>query len=84
MRGRLARRQTVNLFYVGSNPTARAKKGENMPRIRKKIEDYLDYPDKSHVQLESPSGWCITKDHNECPYQFRHGKCGCKCHKETK
>jgi hypothetical protein len=55
-----------------------------MPRIRKKIEDYLDYPDKSHVQLESPSGWCITKDHNECPYQFRHGKCGCKCHKETK
>jgi hypothetical protein len=25
LRGRLARRQTVNLFYVGSNPTARAK-----------------------------------------------------------
>jgi hypothetical protein len=54
-----------------------------MPK-RKKIEDYLDYPDNSHVQLKSPSGWCITEDHKKCPYQFRHGKCGCKCHKEKK
>jgi hypothetical protein len=44
----------------------------------------IDYPDNSHIQLENPSGWCITQNHNSCPYQFRHGKCGCVCHKEKK
>jgi hypothetical protein len=55
--------------------------GEKIP---KKKEETIDYPDNSHVQLESPSGWCITENHKKCPYQFRHGKCGCKCHKEKK
>ena len=51
---------------------------------RKKLEEHLDYPDNSHVQLKSKSGWCADKLHTKCPYQFRHGKCGCECHKETK
>ena len=35
-------------------------------------------------QLDHPSGWCIDKLHAECPYQFSHGKCGCKCHAKQK
>jgi hypothetical protein len=52
--------------------------------MAKNKKNDIDWPDNSHVQLESPSGWCITKDHDKCKYQFTHGKCGCKCHKEKK
>lgn len=38
-------------------------------------------PDK---QLQHPSGWCMTLTHEFCPYQFRHGKCGCDCHTKPK
>lgn len=47
--------------------------------VRRKDKD-IDYPDKSHVQLKSSSGYCMTKDHGGCKYQFNHGKCGCDCH----
>jgi len=49
-----------------------------------KKDQPIEWPDNSHIQLEHPSGWCITEDHNKCPYQFKHGKCGCICHKEKK
>jgi hypothetical protein len=55
--------------------------GEKIPR---KKEETIDYPDKSHVQLKSKSGWCADKLHNQCKYQFTFGKCGCDCHKEKK
>ena len=31
-----------------------------------------------------PSGWCMTKDHEGCQYQFNHGRCGCTCHTLSK
>jgi hypothetical protein len=34
-------------------------------------------------QLTCSSGWCMTKDHEGCQYQFDHGKCGCTCHTQT-
>jgi hypothetical protein len=46
---------------------------------RKKAEDHVP-PPTPEKQLTHPSGWCMTEDHNECPYQFKHGRCGCKCH----
>lgn len=51
---------------------------------RKKKDEAIDYPYTPERQLDTPSGWCITKEHDKCPYQFSHGKCGCKCHKEKK
>jgi hypothetical protein len=48
---------------------------------RKKKDDTIDWPDNSHVQLVTPSGWCITGHHDDCQYVFRSGKCGCNCHK---
>lgn len=50
-----------------------------MTRGRKK--ETVDYPDLSHVQLVTPSGWCITGHHEDCQYVFWSGKCGCDCHK---
>jgi hypothetical protein len=50
-----------------------------MARRREK-KDLLTSPYTPERQLEQPSGWCMTKDHNGCRYQFDHGKCGCKCH----
>jgi len=35
-------------------------------------------------QLEQSSGFCITEHHENCPYQFNHGKCGCTCHTLSK
>jgi hypothetical protein len=51
---------------------------------RKKKEDVLSYPYTPERQLVQPSGFCMTKDHDGCRYQFNHGKCGCKCHTEIK
>lgn len=48
---------------------------------RKKEESYVPDPTPDR-QLEHPSGWCMTNYHDNCPYQFTFGKCGCKCHKE--
>ena len=48
---------------------------------RKKDEDYLPIP-TPEKQLTQSSGWCMTQNHNGCFYQFRHGKCGCKCHEK--
>jgi hypothetical protein len=47
----------------------------------KKNADYLSYPYNPEIQLEYPSGWCMTNYHDGCKYQFNHGKCGCECHK---
>ena len=49
----------------------------NMP----KKNEGIDYPNLSHVQLVTPSGWCITNHHNDCQYVFWSGRCGCECHK---
>lgn len=47
--------------------------------LRKKEESFV--PDATpEKQLTGSSGWCIDADHDGCPYQFNHGKCGCKCH----
>jgi hypothetical protein len=51
--------------------------------VAKKKEDYVPIPTPDR-KLETPSGWCIDQLHKECVYQFSHGKCGCKCHKEKK
>lgn len=50
---------------------------------KKKEEGYVPDPTPDK-QLDHPSGWCMTSDHKNCPHQFMFGKCGCKCHKETK
>ena len=51
-----------------------------MPRKKKDEKNYPDpTPDK---ELTQPSGWCITDHHSNCRYEFDHGKCGCKCHKQ--
>lgn len=52
-------------------------------RRSKKEQDFLTYPYTPDRQLEHPSGWCMTNDHDGCKYQFDHGKCGCKCHTQT-
>lgn len=54
-----------------------------MARRKKKEESYAPDPTPDR-QLTHPSGWCMTNYHENCPYQFTFGKCGCKCHKETK
>ena len=53
-----------------------------MARRRKK-EDLLKYPYEPERQLDFPSGFCMTNYHDNCPYQFDHGKCGCDCHTQT-
>lgn len=53
-----------------------------MARRRKK-EDLLKYPYEPERQLDFPSGFCMTNYHDNCPYQFDHGKCGCSCHIKT-
>lgn len=55
-----------------------------MARRRKNEKDSLVPEPTPDRQLDNPSGWCIDKFHTACPYQFSHGKCGCKCHKEKK
>jgi hypothetical protein len=50
----------------------------------KKIEEYLSYPYTPEIQLEHPSGWCMTNYHDGCKYQFNHGRCGCTCHTQIK
>lgn len=54
-----------------------------MARLKQK-KDLATSPYTPERQLEQPSGWCMTQDHNGCRYQFDHGKCGCKCHTEIK
>ena len=54
-----------------------------MARLTQK-KDIATSPYTPERQLEQPSGWCMTKDHDGCRYQFDHGKCGCTCHTETK
>ena len=49
-------------------------------RIKNDPREYIPTPDR---QLEHPSGWCMTNDHDKCKYQFDHGKCGCSCHTKT-
>lgn len=51
---------------------------------RRATKDLLTPIPTPERQLEVPSGFCITEHHNNCPYQFNHGKCGCICHKENK
>lgn len=68
---------------AGSNP-ALGTKEDGLARRKKSDADHTVYIATPDRQLETPSGWCITKDHDRCPYQFSHGKCGCKCHKEKK
>ena len=46
----------------------------------KRKEEANLFPDTPDRQMTQPSGWCMTKDHETCPYQFRHGLCGCTCH----
>ena len=29
------------------------------------------------------SGWCITDDHEICPYQYAAVTCTCDCHEEN-
>ncbi len=55
-----------------------------MASVRKKREDLTTPIPTPERQLEGPSGFCITEHHENCPYQFNHGKCGCICHKEKK
>jgi hypothetical protein len=50
----------------------------------RKESDYLSYQHTPNRQLEHPSGWCMTSDHDGCKYQFNHGKCGCTCHTLSK
>lgn len=50
---------------------------------KKKDESFVPVPTPER-QLESPSGFCITEHHENCPHQFNHGICGCICHKEKK
>lgn len=50
---------------------------------KKSREDQVPEPTPDR-QLTNGSGWCMTDYHKQCPYQFSHGKCGCKCHKEKK
>ena len=45
-----------------------------------KIKDLTTPIPTPERQLEGPSGFCITEHHDNCPYQFNHGKCGCTCH----
>lgn len=53
-----------------------------MARRKSIFDSTIPYtPEK---QLETNSGWCITKDHERCPYQFTFGKCGCSCHLQEK
>lgn len=53
-----------------------------MARVKKIVSTFPDpTPDR---QLEHPSGWCMTSDHEGCKYRFDHGKCGCICHRDVK
>ena len=51
---------------------------------RRATKDLLTPIPTPERQLEGPSGFCITEHHNNCPYQFNHGKCGCTCHTLSK
>ena len=55
-----------------------------MAKRRSKKDDMLIYPHTPERQMEHSSGWCMTKDHDGCRYQFDHGKCGCDCHRNKK
>lgn len=50
-------------------------------RVKDDPSRFIPTPDR---QLEHPSGFCITGHHNNCKYQFDHGKCGCDCHHKKK
>lgn len=51
-----------------------------MAHRRRNIKDLLVPEPTPDRKLTHPSGWCMTNYHNECKYQFDHGKCGCDCH----
>ena len=51
---------------------------------RRATKDLLTPIPTPERQLEGPSGFCITEHHDNCPYQFNHGKCGCTCHTLSK
>jgi hypothetical protein len=51
---------------------------------RRATKDLLTPIPTPEKQLEGPSGFCITEHHENCPYQFNHGKCGCTCHTLSK
>lgn len=54
-----------------------------MGRKKNRVEDNWPTPTPER-QLTTKSGWCGTNYHDNCPYQFTFGKCGCNCHKEKK
>lgn len=47
---------------------------------RSNKEDFVKYPYDPERQLKHPSGFCMTNYHQNCKYQFDHGRCGCECH----
>lgn len=70
------------MLYTSDTETGALRYGGIMARVKKEVQTYPDpTPDR---QLESPSGWCITGDHDQCKHQFDFGKCGCSCgHNQT-
>jgi hypothetical protein len=55
-----------------------------MARPRKPKGELTGSPNTPDRQLTLPSGFCMTGHHDDCPLQFSHGKCGCKCHTNIK
>ena len=53
-----------------------------MARRKSTKTEIMDYPYTPNRQLDVPSGWCITSDHNLCKYSFSFGMCGCNCHRK--
>lgn len=51
---------------------------------RRNLKDLLTPDPTPDKQLAHPSGWCMTGHHDDCRYQFNHGKCGCDCHLDPK
>jgi hypothetical protein len=51
---------------------------------RRNLKDLLTPEPTPDKQLDHPSGWCMTDSHDDCKYQFNHGKCGCDCHTKPK
>jgi hypothetical protein len=70
--------------YNSDTETGALRYGVIMARVSSREKDYTSYPFTPEKQMEQPSGWCMTQDHEGCKYQFNHGKCGCTCHTLSK
>ena len=70
--------------YNNETETGAQRYGVIMARLSSREKDNTAYPSTPEKQMEQPSGWCMTKDHEGCRYQFNHGRCGCTCHTLSK